>query len=214
MKKNRLHKILLVMTSILVGIRLGAQEWSAFFVHPEKPRIGDAFQVVLLLPGREESPGSFTEYQVQLFSPKGKKILSAPCFTFDTYQNERETGTIAMAILTTGPTYEGTSLLIRISKGEHLLHETGLSLEPVQFVSMEIPLDSTNTALLTEPDPRKESESRELWHVLTTVTPLLHSQELWIEPVASKRRTAFFGDRRVYRYSNGKQSTSIHYGLD
>ncbi|MEJ5189793.1 MAG: M23 family metallopeptidase [Breznakiellaceae bacterium] len=214
MKKNRFHKILALLACIVTGPYLGAQEPTAFFVYPEKPRIGDAFQVVFLLPNQTEAAGSFSDYQVELLSPKGKRILSSPFFIFDTYQNETETGTIAMALLTTGPAYEGATILIRILKGEQPLQEGSISLEPVQFVSMEIALDSTNTDLLTKPDPRKEAESRELWQVLTTPTPLLHSQEPWVEPVASKRRTAFFGDQRVYRYSNGKQSTSIHYGLD
>jgi murein DD-endopeptidase MepM/ murein hydrolase activator NlpD len=33
-------------------------------------------------------------------------------------------------------------------------------------------------------------------------------------PVASTRRTSFFGDRRVFKYSNGTSDTSIHAGVD
>jgi murein DD-endopeptidase MepM/ murein hydrolase activator NlpD len=32
--------------------------------------------------------------------------------------------------------------------------------------------------------------------------------------VASKRLTSFFGDRRVYRYVNGKRDTAVHAGVD
>jgi murein DD-endopeptidase MepM/ murein hydrolase activator NlpD len=32
--------------------------------------------------------------------------------------------------------------------------------------------------------------------------------------VASTRRTSFFGDRRVFKYANGNEDTSIHAGVD
>ena len=34
------------------------------------------------------------------------------------------------------------------------------------------------------------------------------------KPIVSERMTAFFGDRRIYAYTNGKSSTSLHYGDD
>ena len=35
-----------------------------------------------------------------------------------------------------------------------------------------------------------------------------------VSPTTSTRYTSWFGDRRVYAYSNGKSSTSLHYGND
>jgi murein DD-endopeptidase MepM/ murein hydrolase activator NlpD len=38
--------------------------------------------------------------------------------------------------------------------------------------------------------------------------------EAFAPPVASTRRTSYYGDRRVYDYSDGTSDTSIHAGVD
>ena len=51
--------------------------------------------------------------------------------------------------------------------------------------------------------------------ILETVIPDdVYTTKKFICPTTSTRYTAFFGDRRVYEYTNGKSSTSLHYGND
>jgi murein DD-endopeptidase MepM/ murein hydrolase activator NlpD len=42
----------------------------------------------------------------------------------------------------------------------------------------------------------------------------VYQQGAFSPPTTATRRTSFFGDRRVYAYSNGKSSTTEHYGID
>jgi murein DD-endopeptidase MepM/ murein hydrolase activator NlpD len=42
----------------------------------------------------------------------------------------------------------------------------------------------------------------------------LHHAGVFSPPVTSTRRTSFFGDRRIYKYSSGLSDTSIHAGVD
>ncbi|MDR0323963.1 MAG: M23 family metallopeptidase, partial [Treponema sp.] len=53
-----------------------------------------------------------------------------------------------------------------------------------------------------------------LWAILSTTGNQIYHTGVFIPPVESNRRTSFFGDRRVYRYSNGATDTSIHAGVD
>ena len=67
----------------------------------------------------------------------------------------------------------------------------------------------------TEPDPQKTKEAELLWKILATTGTNVWSIGSWTTPVPEKtRRSSFFGDRRVYKYSNGKSDTSVHAGID
>jgi murein DD-endopeptidase MepM/ murein hydrolase activator NlpD len=83
------------------------------------------------------------------------------------------------------------------------------------FVSELIDLDQGNTDIRTVPDPQKTLESEQLWGILNRTGSVVYIPGLpFRTPVASTRRTSFYGDRRVYRYVNGTTDTSIHAGID
>ena len=51
--------------------------------------------------------------------------------------------------------------------------------------------------------------------ILGTINPAaVYQTERFMAPTSATRRTSFFADRRVYKYTNGKSSTSLHYGID
>jgi murein DD-endopeptidase MepM/ murein hydrolase activator NlpD len=83
------------------------------------------------------------------------------------------------------------------------------------FASEAIPLTSTLTALLTQPDPRKTAEAIELARLLAGADPMeVHETGAFAMPLAKPRRTAGYGDRREYRYDNGSTDLSVHNGVD
>ncbi len=84
-----------------------------------------------------------------------------------------------------------------------------------EYLSENIPLSSGLTTLREEPTQRKEEEARAYFEILGRTDPL----GIWLDgpfrrPVASDRRTSFFGDRRRYVYATGGTSDSVHLGID
>jgi murein DD-endopeptidase MepM/ murein hydrolase activator NlpD len=94
------------------------------------------------------------------------------------------------------------------------LAELPIHIEPRDFVAETIELDEANTELRTVPDPRKTAESEYLWSLLNSHGKELYHSGPFSFPVSSTRRTSFFGDRRIFKYSNGSSDTSIHAGID
>lgn len=84
-----------------------------------------------------------------------------------------------------------------------------------EFYEEIIPLNSKNTAIKTDNSPERAAQIDKLNEILDTTNPdAVYLDGPFTFPVTSTRRTAFFGDRRTYKYSNGKKETSLHYGID
>jgi len=88
-------------------------------------------------------------------------------------------------------------------------------LEMRSFPEEVIPLDDRNTSIKTDNSPQRAAQIEKLNNILFTTMPSdIFSLKRFTNPSASQRYTAYFGDRRTYAYSNGKSSTSLHYGND
>jgi murein DD-endopeptidase MepM/ murein hydrolase activator NlpD len=104
--------------------------------------------------------------------------------------------------------------LIRIEAGPALLGELALDIAARSFAAEEIPLDQANTDILAQEDPQKTREAEQLWAVLNRGGGDIYSGGPFIPPLSSTRRTSFFGDRRVFVYTDGRREQSIHGGVD
>jgi hypothetical protein len=111
--------------------------------------------------------------------------------------------------------------LLRDKKGNELpivadeLRILPLDIVGREYTSMTIKMNAANTALIYKQDPQKERESKELWQLLLTANPLaVHASEAFAYPFSWTRRSASFGDRRTYSYSNGKTGLGTHDGTD
>jgi hypothetical protein len=83
------------------------------------------------------------------------------------------------------------------------------------FASETIPLTRELTVLRTEPDPRKTAEAVELARLLAMSDPSARYETgTFAWPIAKPRRTAGYGDRRVYQYDDGSTALAVHNGLD
>lgn len=84
-----------------------------------------------------------------------------------------------------------------------------------EFDSETVELDAANTAIKTDTSPERVAQIEKLNNILGTIMPQdVYTTKAFTSPTTSSRYTAHFGDRRVYAYSNGKSSTSLHYGND
>ena len=93
--------------------------------------------------------------------------------------------------------------------------ELPFNLENKEFESETIPLNESNTNIKTDTSPKRMSQIEKLNGILATKnTKAVYQTSAFTAPTTATRRTSFFADRRVYAYSNGKSSTSLHYGTD
>ena len=84
-----------------------------------------------------------------------------------------------------------------------------------EFISETIPLNASNTAIKTNTGKTRMTQINRLNEILAAKNwTSLYSDKPFTPPTTATRRTSFFADRRTYAYSNGKSSTSLHYGLD
>jgi hypothetical protein len=96
-----------------------------------------------------------------------------------------------------------------------MLYRTAVEIRYRSFGSEEIAFNQALSELLTEPDPRKIQEYEDLLTLLNT----FHSRSVYhigtlTVPVDSTRRTSGFADRRLYSYTDGGSSRSLHNGID
>jgi len=83
------------------------------------------------------------------------------------------------------------------------------------FNKETLELDDKNSAIKTDNSPERAAQIEKLNSILFTTMPAdIYSLKKFTTPTDSQRYTAYCGDRRIYAYSNGKSSTSLHYGND
>ena len=84
-----------------------------------------------------------------------------------------------------------------------------------EFNEEILELDAKNTAIKTDNSPQRITQIDKLNSILDTYIPTdIFSTKPFKNPIESQNYTSYFGDRRVYKYTNGKSSTSYHYGND
>jgi hypothetical protein len=83
------------------------------------------------------------------------------------------------------------------------------------FISETVPLDEANTGIRTDTSPKRTAQIEKLNNIFfARHKDAVFQQGAFKPPTTATRRTGFYGDRRVYAYSNGKSSTSVHFGID
>ena len=107
-------------------------------------------------------------------------------------------------------------LAVSITDGERRCELIGfVEILARDFLTEKIPLTQALTALRKNPDPKKTEESVRLGNVLSTPHPdALYEIGTLLPPFTDFRRTAGFGDRREYLYSDATANMSIHAGVD
>jgi murein DD-endopeptidase MepM/ murein hydrolase activator NlpD len=178
-----------------------------FALIPDAPRLGEPVTVALV-----SGPPTAGLRAAELLDARGRHLSRAAFFPLPA-EGAADTPLLA-AILSVPSTAPPGPAVIRLEGIPGPLNTIPLSIGPRDFASEIIVLNQALTDIRTAPDPQKTAESQQLWAILSRTGGDIYCTGAFTPPVASTRRTSFFGDRRIFRYTNGKQDSSIHAGVD
>jgi len=138
------------------------------------------------------------------------------------FRNERQIAKAAffsvygfkIAVLAIPSTIYPGSAVIKLEDENGIIAEIPFTIADRAFNSETIELNPVLTGIRTDPSPQRTNEANHLWAVLSTVGNEVYHTGAFIPPVTLTRRTSHFGDRRVFKYSDGSSDTSIHAGVD
>ena len=154
---------------------------------------------------------------LQLYQDK-KVIEKANFYTLEKKKNNQAFSDLLCGIpVSPWLTQDNYSLKVVFSFNDD---DTGEFTLPVTFKSRSfieevVELDASNTAIKTDTSPERTAQINKLNDILFTTIPTdIYCLKKFTCPTTSTRYTAYYGDRRTYAYSNGKSSTSLHYGND
>lgn len=90
-----------------------------------------------------------------------------------------------------------------------------LEIEKKDFESGVIKLTKEMSSISSDTSPEKVEQSKKLNAIINSI----HSENVFnlkkfILPVTSRRRTTSYAERIIYKYPSGKESTSVHTGID
>ena len=173
-----------------------------YAVIPDNPRPGEPVTIGISVNAGAKSAALMVG---------GKRLTRAAFFPVPV-ENEKQP--FMAAVLTVPATAKPGSAVIVVETAAGNLGEIAIIIAEREFVSEIIELNPTLTGIRTEPDPKKTAEAEHLWSILNRTGADSYHFGAFSPPVSSTRRTSFFGDRRVYQYSNGKSDISIHAGID
>ncbi|MDR0730641.1 MAG: M23 family metallopeptidase [Treponema sp.] len=194
-----------------LGLGLNAQEASLrYAVIPESLRPGEPITVAIGGAGALQGGFPHGEIRATLTTAQGRLCRAY----FFNCPSQGEEGGFMAALLGVPTSARPGPARVLIENPSGRLAELSFNIEPRDFIAETIELDQANTELRTLQDPRKTAESEHLWSLLNFTGKELYDPGPFSSPVSSTRRTSFFGDRRVFKYSNGSSDTSIHAGID
>ncbi len=181
---------------------------------------GDAVFVRISVTNPKNHKKNKIDYEkkavIQLNSEK-KMITAAPLY--EVYKNKKQNltqllGGIPVSQWLSDGNY---SLTLIFADSDDNVKEFVLpsSFKTREFNEEILELDAKNTAIKTDNSPQRITQIDKLNSILDTFIPTdIFSTKPFKNPIESQNYTAYFGDRRVYKYTNGKSSTSYHYGND
>lgn len=175
------------------------------FAYPDEPRPGEPFVCVVA--------GEADAFKAALVDSGGKTAAASFFFPLTLAEAGEPVRIALFAVPNTAP--KGAAAVRALGTDGTLIAVADLLIQNRDFLNEEIPLDSKNTEIRTKQDAQKTAEALELWTILGSFSSAaLWTEERFALPLESTRRTSGFGDRRLYRYSNGETEKSIHAGVD
>jgi murein DD-endopeptidase MepM/ murein hydrolase activator NlpD len=200
-KKILLCSLLTVLCSLVHAVSF------RYAIIPENPRPGEPVTVA--------AGGASGAKNVALLYD-GKRLARAAFFSVpaDILSAEDRKQPFLAAVLPVPSTAKPGRAVVVFEAATGILGEVPLEIAGREFVSEVIELNPVLTGVRTAPDPRKTAEAALLQSIINHTGNESFCYGSFTPPVSSTRRTSFFGDRRVYKYSNGGSDVSIHAGID
>ncbi|MDR1099844.1 MAG: M23 family metallopeptidase [Treponema sp.] len=198
-----------------------------FALIPENPRPGEPVTLAFAA-----GPGVEGLKAAELLNDQGRRLSRAAFFPLPPAGTDDETPSGDMktaaytgpvcnaervlwaAVLTVPVMARAGSAAIRLEGIPGPLNEISLTIGEREFAVETIKLDQRLTDIRSLPDPQKTAEAEQLWAILSRTGTEIYCSGAFVPPVASTRRTSFFGDRRIFQYANGARDSAIHAGVD
>ena len=171
-----------------------------FALFPENPRQGEPVTIAV---GGDEP----VLYAVLMAG--GQRLARAHFFEAPAEDGGRG---FRAALLTVPSAAPAGQAVIRVEGAAGVLSDVFFDIGGREFISEVIELSPVLTEIRT--DPRRNTEAELLWAILNRTGSDVYTTGAFSPPVTSTRRTGFFGDQRVFKYSNGASDTSVHAGID
>jgi hypothetical protein len=190
--KKQTYLFLCVSFFLLLSENIFAQ--INYAVIPDSPRPGEPVTIAITTTAKHA-----------LLIRDEKEVGKAGFFSIPGYM---------VAVLAIPSTMNPGNAVIRIENDIGILCEIPFVIADRKFVSEIIELNPTLTGIRTDPSPKRTEEANLLWKIITTFGDQVYHTGAFVPPLTSTRRTSFFGDRRVFKYSTGTSDTSIHAGVD
>jgi len=180
---------------------------------PASAEAGDCLVV------RIESGSALADAEVILRGGTGEIVLRAVPFEAAERSGSASEGPFRLvALIPLASTLESGTYSVETAAlldGRAVNLVTRIVLEEKNFFSEEIALDPSNTAIKNDTSPQRLAQMDLLNELLNRRNPdAPRFAGPFVNPLGSARRTSQFGDRRVYRYSNGRRETAVHWGVD
>ncbi len=107
------------------------------------------------------------------------------------------------------------NVVYKVDENSEMLFTLPVEILEKEFLKETIPLNDSLTNLRTDTSAKKIEQSKKLNDLLAVIDSNgVYTLSKFNPPVASKRRTSEFGERRIFKYPSGKESTSMHAGID
>lgn len=193
----------LLVVALLVGWlppMAGAQD--LLVEHRTTVFMGGAFSVGVY--------GAHGAESAQLISPAGVPVCRARGIRLDT---RRDLTVFFLGVPSTASPGEHE---IRLLDGNgEVLTRSAVLVAPRPFKTEEIPLNQALSSLRAEPNERRFREGLLLMEVLGTTRPnAVYQHAAFVKPMDEWIQTSWYGDRRIYRYSDGARVNALHNGID
>lgn len=223
MKKIIFSLLLLSGTLFASANTLSFQDenYTGSVIYNETARPGDAvFARMNLKISRTLKRKTTADTAAVLVLMRGTKKIDSSPFYFFNQKSKKQVSSEMMASIPVSLWIEPDntySLKIIFTAGIPPEKEIQLPFSVVQrdFNSEILDLDERNSSIKQNMSAERMAQIEKLNAVLETVMPQdIYSLKPFIRPVKSERMTAYFGDKRIYKYTNGKSETSYHYGHD
>jgi hypothetical protein len=134
-------------------------------------------------------------------------------FFFDTREQCRR-GPVNAAVMAVPSTVGAGKASLRIEAGGKVLETIELTIGERFFSTETINITAGMSDILTRPDPEKTRQAEQMWAIWARTGDEVYAPGNFIMPVKSEVQTSRFGGRRIYKYPDGRTSSSIHAGVD
>ncbi|GMO32287.1 MAG: hypothetical protein Ta2F_08180 [Termitinemataceae bacterium] len=182
-------------------------------LHPS-PRPGDPITLVFYPKTKNgESLIKDTTFTAALYSSTGRRMSGGTFFKWSC----DESGHVINAAVFSVPATEGEqkNAKIKITGDAGFSAELALEIKSRIFELDLVPLNKSLTEMRTASDPEKTAQAKALYEIFGTTGNHVWTAETFTSPLArNTRRTSPFGDKRTYRYADGRTDSAIHAGID